>query len=639
MTTTPHLSRQHPLFRLFTTLLMLMLLGMVRDVSPTHAEDGTRISDARFEKLAKGVNFSFWFWYASGGDYNPNYIADSELDMLKSAGLTHVRLPFNPDLLMLDSTTPTQFDADYLAAMDNAVTRILAAGLAVIIDPHPLGTSESQFRQKIATDDLYLTNTALPFYQAYAAHFANYDLEMVFFETMNEPVMHEYFTGTWEEQIAQGIARWNIVQPQIVAALRAGAPNHTIIVKGETWDSIDSLLEVPILADTNVVYNFHFYDPFVFTHQGATWTSPEVQPLSGVPYPSSPQAVAPLLPGLSDSSREWVEWYGIERWDRSRVEARIQTIADWAAEHDVRLTVNEFGVYTPNAPADDRLSLLRDMRLSFEKFGIGWAMWDFDGGFDLVEGSQPTRFIAPTMAEALGLNVVGAATLISPAANEYVIQPAPVFSWAALDSAISYSLRVRDRGYDAPDYAFKQKFSAPSAICGGGGGLCIAQPDFSANGLPNNALLEWRVVTKTSSGEKRASTWQYFRVEMPRRTALISPVDEATSDTTNPVLSWLYRADAQTYKLVVKDTYPEAAVPKPVKFTLTTTSTPSIAQVCDTTSGICAVQVSQVGQPLNNGAYYKWRVTTGNTYGTNKSEAWNFLVNAPERLPLPAVGG
>ena len=41
-----------------------------------------------------------------------------------------------------------------------------------------------------------------------------------------------------------------------------------------------------------MIYTFHDYEPFPFTHQGATWTDPAVAPLRDVPYPSTPENVA-----------------------------------------------------------------------------------------------------------------------------------------------------------------------------------------------------------------------------------------------------------------------------------------------------------------------------------------------------------
>ncbi len=52
------------------------------------------------------------------------------------------------------------------------------------------------------------------------------------------------------------------------------------------WSDIWDLLAMEPLADGNVIYNFHFYEPHEFTHQGATWSVPWWSYTHGVPYPA-----------------------------------------------------------------------------------------------------------------------------------------------------------------------------------------------------------------------------------------------------------------------------------------------------------------------------------------------------------------
>jgi hypothetical protein len=111
-------------------------------------------------------------------------------------------------------------------------------------------------------------------------------------------------------------------------------PRHTVIATGHEWSSVDDLVALEPLADGNVVYNFHFYDPFTFTHQSATWGDPAWSHISGVPYPSSPEAVQPMLASVADErARESVIAYGRQRWDTGKLEARLLRAANWAMRH------------------------------------------------------------------------------------------------------------------------------------------------------------------------------------------------------------------------------------------------------------------------------------------------------------------
>src|SRR6266511_4738400 len=85
------------------------------------------------------------------------------------------------------------------------------------------------------------------------------------------------------------------IQGKLITAIRAGAPQHTIIASGHRWSGPYELLFLEPYADRNIIYNFHFYEPFAFTHQGATWAGANVAFYKEVPYPSSPEGVSKML--------------------------------------------------------------------------------------------------------------------------------------------------------------------------------------------------------------------------------------------------------------------------------------------------------------------------------------------------------
>jgi hypothetical protein len=186
--------------------------------------------------------------------------------------------------------------------------------------------------------------------------------------------------------------------------MRDGAPGHTLIATGGGWSTVDDLAALTPIADPNVVYNFHFYEPLTFTHQGATWGDPTWQQLKGVPYPANPQAVEAVLPNLADANaRHYGVDYGQEYWDTIRIEERLLRAVDWGRRHNVRLTCNEFGVYRPVAPPTARMAWLRDVRALLERYAIGWTMWDYAGGFGVVVERDHQRVIDHDTVQALGL--------------------------------------------------------------------------------------------------------------------------------------------------------------------------------------------------------------------------------------------
>jgi hypothetical protein len=65
---------------------------------------------------------------------------------------------------------------------------------------------------------------------------------------------------------------------------RACAHDHR---GGARWSDNDDLVFQEPLHDPNVIYNFHFYEPHIFTHQGATWSAYYWHWLRGLKYPSN----------------------------------------------------------------------------------------------------------------------------------------------------------------------------------------------------------------------------------------------------------------------------------------------------------------------------------------------------------------
>lgn len=178
------------------------------------------------------------------------------------------------------------------------------------------------------------------------------------------------------------------------------------MTSGPNWGGIDGLKKLKLLPDRNVVYSFHCYDPFTFTHQGASWAGEAVKPLHEVPYPSSPEAVAPLLAELEDhpDSRNMLEKYGRERWKKERLAARFRQGIEWGEQHQVPLYCGEFGVYPRRSQPEHRANWFRDFGQVLAANQIGWAVWGWDEGFGLDRKRVNDKAVIDTVvAQALGL--------------------------------------------------------------------------------------------------------------------------------------------------------------------------------------------------------------------------------------------
>jgi endoglucanase len=344
---------------------------------------------ARPTRLRRGINTSHWFAQVSDKEgytkaHFDTHTTAEDIALIKAMGFDHIR--FGLELApMFNAGAPENLPTQYLGYVDHAIDMILARGLAVIIDIHP----SDEFKKKLS-DEKHVEAFG-KFWRAFARHLSSRDPERVFLEVINEPVIEDGY-------------RWMGIQAKLIAAIREGAPRHTIIATAHRWSSPNEFLFLEPVADPNVIYNFHFYEPHLFTHQGATWGWELWRYLKLVPYPSSPEAVAAILPTISNQQlRAALVKYGEERWESARIEGEIARIAAWAKKHNVYVTCNEFGVYRKVVSPVDRAAWIRDVRTALEKYGIGWTMWDYKSGFDVVNKINGRAVPDHETISALGL--------------------------------------------------------------------------------------------------------------------------------------------------------------------------------------------------------------------------------------------
>jgi endoglucanase len=141
----------------------------------------------------------------------------------------------------------------------------------------------------------------------------------------------------------------------------------------------------------------------IFTHQGASWTGAENRAVLGLAFPAEAANRAALAERLPDAGlRAPVLAYHATE---STLAAQISLADIWARAHRVPLYCGEFGVVTRVAPPDSRYRWLASVRRICDERGIGWAMWDYCGGFRLALGDTAgQRRLDPRCLQALGMD-------------------------------------------------------------------------------------------------------------------------------------------------------------------------------------------------------------------------------------------
>ena len=209
----------------------------------------------------KGINLGGWF---SQCDHTKerydNFICQKDIAVIRSWGADHVRVPVDYELLETSAGQP--IEAGY-ARLEAVIGWCRQQGLNMILDLHKTagfsfdpGEKEAGFFESEAYQERFYR-----LWENIARHFGRH-ADMLAFELLNEVTEKEYCDT------------WNQISHECIRRIRAFAPDTKILVGGYYHNSAVAVKDIAAPYDENVVYNFHCYEPLIFTHQGATWMPP-----------------------------------------------------------------------------------------------------------------------------------------------------------------------------------------------------------------------------------------------------------------------------------------------------------------------------------------------------------------------------
>lgn len=375
-----------------TVYFLLILFG------GAHFAFAQNIAQKRAARMGVGMNLSYldnWWLGTKEKNYadfvKPKDAAKREKMFadIAQAGFKTVRIPIDFGA-WANYEKPFRWEnEDGLKTADSFVKWALDNDLNAVIDLHHV-----EFDGKVK--GAATTERIVWLWREIATRYKNTNPERVFFELRNEP--HDITAEDWRAQAEA-----------IIKTVRSVAPNHTLIVGFHDWNSRAALIESEPFEDKNIIYTFHFYDPFIFTHQGATWSSEGLPELKGVPFPAGNAAIK-----IPDTARgKWVESQ-IKNYAKDsqpeKMLADLKAAKDWSVKNNAPIFVGEFGSFSKYAAPQDRCRHAATIYGSLEKLNIPSAWWEWDGGFNMFE--KGTTKISDCMRKAIDSNKV------SPPINE-----------------------------------------------------------------------------------------------------------------------------------------------------------------------------------------------------------------------------
>ena len=158
--------------------------------------------------------------------------------------------------------------------------------------------------------------------------------------------------------------------------MRKIVPDSWLVVGGVRYSSVISVPLLAIPVDEKVVYNFHCYEPLIFTHQAAHWMPDmdknfriSVSATFGEMYKAAREQNAEACAGLDTCPAD-------TRLTTAYFEQFMAEAVNAAARYDVPLYCGEYGVIDCARP-EDALVWFTLIHGAFEKYGIGRAAWSY----------------------------------------------------------------------------------------------------------------------------------------------------------------------------------------------------------------------------------------------------------------------
>lgn len=284
------------------------------------------------------------------------------------------------DFLLGSADAFAQIDEADLATLKRSLDAAHEAGVRVVLTMTSLPGARGKHLDgdrddgRLWRDESYQRQAA-SFWTQLAARLRGHPA-IVAYTPLNEPHPERGFG--FEDGSESGYAAWRAAargtpadldgfNRRLVAAIRASDAEVPILLDGAFYASVEGLAAMEPVADANVLYAFHFYDPWEYTTYRVN--------RSRFAYPAR-------MPSPSG------------RWDASDMRRDAARVAEWAKRHAIqmnRIVAAEIGV---DRRVGGAAAYLEDLVRVLNEHGWHWAFYAFRGagewtGLDYELGTAP----------------------------------------------------------------------------------------------------------------------------------------------------------------------------------------------------------------------------------------------------------
>ena len=315
-----------------------------------------------------------------------SYITERDIEYIASLGMDHIRLGF--DQVVIEEKQGVYRESIF-KLIDNFIGWCEKYGLNVVLNLHKaIGNYCDIKEEKELLDDNDLQDRFIEMWCAFENRYIN--KPSVAFELLNEvrDVNPEL---------------WNNLADKTVSVLREINKTRKIIIGSISWNNCNFLKDLKLYDDENIIYTFHTYAPFEFTHQRGVLQPTTCYYNREMPYPSD---IERYRDARLVSYGEENAYTDFTRMDKEFVRKSLQPAVDFVKQNpDKILWCGEFGTIR-HANIKWRENWMRDVISVFEENGIPYCVWNYlstpnDGNrFSLVDDDN-RKILSEEMARII----------------------------------------------------------------------------------------------------------------------------------------------------------------------------------------------------------------------------------------------
>lgn len=324
-----------PVIMLFTLLNCSSAEPNRSDTPDTNEASSWATAAEMNKRLGRGINIGNTFeampsWQSS---FDPE-----DFKRIAGLGFSHVRIPVRWERDdRSTASTPYTIYPEFLKTIQSVVDAALDNHLHIIMNMH--------HHDALTTDPEGQKARFLSQWEQIAGYFKDYP-DSLLFEILNEP--HTNLTA----------AVWNDYSKEALQVIRKSNPNRCVLLGTAEWGGVNGLKSLDIPNDPHLILTIHYYNPFQFTHQGASW---------------------------AEGSEAWLGtmWHDTE-YERKMIEEDFRLAKQLSEEQNIPVHIGEFGAFS-QADMASRARWTRYLSRWFEQQNFSWAYWEWNASFGIFD--------------------------------------------------------------------------------------------------------------------------------------------------------------------------------------------------------------------------------------------------------------